>query len=50
MARSTYEEPELLASGMKFVIVNGKVAVDNGTYTGILAGHALRKTAATNTR
>jgi N-acyl-D-amino-acid deacylase len=51
MARSTYEEPELLASGMKFVIVNGKVAVDNGTYTGILAGHALRKTtAATTTR
>src|SRR5205807_8779838 len=41
--RSTYEQPELLASGMKFVIVNGKVAVDNGTYTGVLAGRALRK-------
>jgi len=47
MARSTYEEPELLASGMKLVIVNGKVAVDDGTYTGMLAGRALRKTAAT---
>ncbi|HXI23667.1 MAG TPA: D-aminoacylase [Pyrinomonadaceae bacterium] len=46
-ARSTYEQPELLATGMAFVIVNGKVAVDNGTYTGILAGRALRKTAAT---
>src|ERR1043165_8580094 len=43
MARSTYEEPELLATGMTFVIVNGKVAVDSGTYTGILAGRALRK-------
>src|ERR1041384_1442241 len=41
--RSTYEEPELLATGMKFVIINGKVAVDNGTYTGVLAGRALRK-------
>ena len=41
--RSTYEKPELLASGMKFVIVNGKVAVDNGMYTDVLAGRALRK-------
>ena len=42
--RSTYEQPELLATGMKFVIVNGKVAVDNGMYTGVLAGRGLRKT------
>jgi N-acyl-D-aspartate/D-glutamate deacylase len=41
--RSTYEQPELLAVGMKFVIVNGKVAVDGGAYTGALAGRALRK-------
>lgn len=41
--RSTYEQPELLAVGMKFVIVNGKIAVENGTYTGVLAGKALRK-------
>jgi N-acyl-D-aspartate/D-glutamate deacylase len=47
MDRSTYEEPELLATGMKFVIVNGKVVVDNGLYTGLLAGRALRKVAAT---
>jgi N-acyl-D-aspartate/D-glutamate deacylase len=43
--RSTYEQPELLAVGMKFVIVNGKIAVENGTYTGVLAGRALRKIA-----
>src|SRR2546421_1749752 len=41
--RSTYEQPELLAVGMKFVIVNGKIAVENGAYTGTLAGRALRK-------
>ncbi len=41
--RSTYEQPELLAVGMKYVIVNGKMAVDNGAYTGVLAGRALRK-------
>ena len=42
--RSTYEKPEIMAVGMKFVIVNGKVAVDDGTYNGVLAGRALRKT------
>jgi hypothetical protein len=28
---------------MKYVIVNGKLAVDGGKYTGALAGKALRK-------
>jgi N-acyl-D-amino-acid deacylase len=41
--KATYEQPELLSVGMKFVIVNGKFAVDNGNYTGALAGRALRK-------
>ncbi len=41
--RSSYEQPELLAVGMKLVIVNGKIAVENGAYTGALAGRALRK-------
>ncbi|HJZ83029.1 MAG TPA: amidohydrolase family protein [Pyrinomonadaceae bacterium] len=41
--RSTYEKPELLAVGMNFVIVNGKIAVENSAYTGALAGRALRK-------
>lgn len=36
--RSTYEKPTELAVGMKYVIVNGKVAVDGGTYTGITPG------------
>ena len=40
--RATYEQPELLSVGMKFVIVNGRVAVENGAFTGVLAGRALR--------
>lgn len=41
--RATYEQPELPAAGMLYVIVNGRVTVDNGAYTGVLAGRALRK-------
>jgi hypothetical protein len=28
---------------MRYVLVNGKLAVENGKYTGALAGRALRK-------
>jgi N-acyl-D-amino-acid deacylase len=41
--RATYEQPETLAVGMKYVVVNGKISVDEGKYTGMLAGRALRK-------
>lgn len=41
--RATYVQPEALATGMKSVIVNGKTVVDEGKYTGILAGSPLRK-------
>lgn len=43
--RATYENPEVFAEGMKYVIVNGKVAIDGGKYVGTLAGRALRKSA-----
>lgn len=43
--QSTYEHPEVYARGMGYVIVNGKLAVEGGKYTGALAGRALRKTA-----
>lgn len=42
--RATYEQPEIFATGMKYVIVNGKIAVDDGSFTGVLAGMPLRKT------
>jgi N-acyl-D-aspartate/D-glutamate deacylase len=41
--RATYETPEVVSNGMKFVIVNGKIAVENEHYTGVFAGRALRK-------
>lgn len=40
---ATYEHPQILAAGMRYVIVNGKLAVDDGKYTGALAGKPLRK-------
>jgi len=41
--RATYREPARLAVGMRYVLVNGKLAVDGGRYTGVLAGKALRR-------
>ncbi|HEX6315392.1 MAG TPA: amidohydrolase family protein [Gemmatimonadaceae bacterium] len=40
---ATYEQPEALSAGMKWVLVNGQVAVDDGKPTGTLAGRGLRK-------
>ncbi|MGK6321408.1 N-acyl-D-amino-acid deacylase family protein [Sphingomonas sp. DT-204] len=39
--RATYERPELFAEGVRTVVVNGRVAVDNGRPTGAAAGRAL---------
>lgn len=36
--QSTYQKPTELATGMKYVVVNGKVAIDAGSYTGLTAG------------
>lgn len=41
-ARATYEQPTLLAAGVRTVVVNGVVAVDRGSLTGRAAGRALR--------
>ena len=41
--RATYRQPTLLATGMRYVLVNGKLAVDGGNFTGALAGRALRR-------
>jgi len=41
--KSTYEQPQILAVGMKYVLVNGKLAVDEGKFTGTLAGRPIRK-------
>ena len=41
--KSTYEKPTLLAVGMKYVIVNGVLTIDDGHYTGVTAGKPLRR-------
>lgn len=40
-ARATYEQPTLAAAGMRTVVVNGILAVDQGVLTGEAAGRAL---------
>ncbi len=48
--KATYEAPTTLATGMKFVIVNGKLVIEDGKYNGALAGRALRKNAEARTQ
>jgi N-acyl-D-amino-acid deacylase len=43
--QATYVAPEKLSTGMRWVFVNGRVAVEDGAPTGALAGRALRKPA-----
>jgi N-acyl-D-aspartate/D-glutamate deacylase len=40
---ATYTEPTKLATGMRWVFVNGKAAVSDGKITGTLAGRGLRR-------
>ena len=40
---ATFEDPHRFPEGMPYVVVNGRVAVDGGRYTGMLSGRTLRK-------
>ena len=40
-SRATYEQPKLLAAGVRTVVVNGVLAVDKGALTGKAGGRAL---------
>lgn len=42
-ANATYDNADRLSSGFKYVIVNGKVAVEEDLYTGALAGKVIRR-------
>ncbi len=44
--RADYNHPALFATGMRTVVVNGQVAVDNGQPTGVAAGRPLPRTPA----
>ncbi len=48
--RATYEEPTAGSEGIRFVLVNGRVAVRDGEPTGVAAGRALRRTRAMMSR
>ncbi len=39
---ATVSDPHPYASGVKYLLVNGRLAIDNGTFTGTLAGRVLR--------
>lgn len=41
--QATYVEPEKLSVGMRWILVNGMMAVDDGRPTGVMAGRGLRK-------
>jgi N-acyl-D-amino-acid deacylase len=41
--RATYEDPHRLAEGMHYVVVNGRLAIDAGAFTGVLAGRVLAR-------
>jgi N-acyl-D-amino-acid deacylase len=42
---ATYDDPRQLPEGIPYVIVNGRVVVDDGRHTGELAGRAIRRSA-----
>ncbi|MBO9697641.1 MAG: amidohydrolase family protein [Sphingopyxis sp.] len=43
--RADYARPALFSTGMRFVVVNGSVAIENGTATGLAGGHPLPRKA-----
>jgi N-acyl-D-amino-acid deacylase len=40
---ATYERPRSLPEGIPYVLVNGRIVVDDGRHTGELAGRTLRR-------
>ena len=41
--RATYDRPDIPSTGVRYVLVNGRLAVDKGKLTGALAGRPLAK-------
>jgi N-acyl-D-aspartate/D-glutamate deacylase len=39
---ATYDKPHQYATGVRYLFVNGKLAIDDGKYSGLLAGKVLR--------
>lgn len=41
--RATFQDPHQYPEGIDWVLVNGRIAVENGRYTGVRAGRVLRR-------
>ena len=41
-AGATFDQPKQYPVGIDYVLVNGKLVIDNGTHTGVLPGRALK--------
>jgi N-acyl-D-aspartate/D-glutamate deacylase len=41
--KATFENPHQYPEGIKYVLVNGKIVIDNEEYTGNLPGKVLRR-------
>jgi N-acyl-D-amino-acid deacylase len=41
--QATFEQPHQYAKGFEYVMVNGKLVIDKGQYTGALPGKAVRR-------
>ena len=39
--RATFDEMDLNSDGMRYVLVNGQIAIDDGQYTGSLPGQVI---------
>jgi len=39
---TAYQEPHHYPKGIPYVLVNGRIVIDNGTHTGALPGHPIR--------
>lgn len=40
--RATYDQPHQYSTGVRYLLVNGRLAIDEGRFTGTLAGRVLR--------
>jgi N-acyl-D-aspartate/D-glutamate deacylase len=41
--RATYQSPRVLATGVRYLTVNGQLAIDSGSLTTVLSGRALKR-------
>jgi len=46
--RATYEKPHQYSEGIDYVLIDGKTVIDNGVFTGILAGKPLARSKPSN--